>query len=200
MCLPEEVRLERDPDHDPVRLFPPDPDGATLHVVSQGAAVGRRADCLVVRPREGNRRRGYLQGVYPTNADGEWVALSLPGDPNVDHDRFDEVVAAWTRTQAAESIVEALAAQGIPAERVRYHTCYGINMGPRVHDLELRHIVDIMLRINVSPAQLVAHDLVNIVERTIALRPHPAVKLFRDAMYASLKDKLPPDVWDYPAE
>jgi hypothetical protein len=38
-----------------------------------------------------------------------------------------------------------------------------------------------------------------IVERTIALRPYPAVKLFRDAMYASLKDKLSPDVWDYPA-
>ena len=37
-----------------------------------------------------------------------------------------------------------------------------------------------------------------IVERTIALRPYPAVKLFRDAMHASLKDKLPPDVWDYP--
>ena len=37
-----------------------------------------------------------------------------------------------------------------------------------------------------------------IVERTIAMRPFPAVKLFRDAMYASLKDKLPPDVWDYP--
>jgi hypothetical protein len=38
-----------------------------------------------------------------------------------------------------------------------------------------------------------------IAERTIALRPYPAVKLFRDAMYAALKDKLPPDVWDYPA-
>ena len=37
-----------------------------------------------------------------------------------------------------------------------------------------------------------------IVERTIALRPFPALKLFRDAMYAALKDKLPPDVWDYP--
>jgi hypothetical protein len=36
------------------------------------------------------------------------------------------------------------------------------------------------------------------VERTVTLRPYPAVKLFRDAMYASLKDKLPPDVWDYP--
>ena len=31
---------------------------------------------------------------------------------------------------------------------MRYHTCYGINMGPRVHDLELKHIVDIMLRID----------------------------------------------------
>jgi hypothetical protein len=37
-----------------------------------------------------------------------------------------------------------------------------------------------------------------IVERTIALRPYPAVKLFRDAMYAALKDRLPSDVWDYP--
>ena len=36
------------------------------------------------------------------------------------------------------------------------------------------------------------------VERTVSLRPYPAVKLFRDAMYAALKDKLPPDVWDYP--
>lgn len=36
-----------------------------------------------------------------------------------------------------------------------------------------------------------------IVERTIAMRPYPAVKLFRDSMYAALKDKLPPDVWDY---
>ena len=36
-----------------------------------------------------------------------------------------------------------------------------------------------------------------IEERTVSLRPYPAVKLFRDSMYASLKDKLPPDVWDY---
>jgi len=33
------------------------------------------------------------------------------------------------------------------------------------------------------------------VERTIALRPYPALRLFRDAMYAALRDKLPPDVW-----
>jgi 5-methyltetrahydropteroyltriglutamate--homocysteine methyltransferase len=37
------------------------------------------------------------------------------------------------------------ALQGIPEDRIRYHTCYSINMGPRVHDIELKHIVDIML-------------------------------------------------------
>ncbi len=46
--------------------------------------------------------------------------------------------------------VEALnrALRGIPAERVRYHTCYSINMGPRVHDMELKDIVDVILRID----------------------------------------------------
>ena len=36
---------------------------------------------------------------------------------------------------------------GMPGDRIRWHTCYGINMGPRVHDLELKHIVDVMLKI-----------------------------------------------------
>jgi hypothetical protein len=47
---------------------------------------------------------------------------------------------------------------------------------------------------------IVDNDQGLIVERTIALRPYPAVKLFRDSLYASLKDKLPPDVWEYPTE
>jgi 5-methyltetrahydropteroyltriglutamate--homocysteine methyltransferase len=49
----------------------------------------------------------------------------------------------------AELRVEALnhALRGIPTEKIRYHTCYGINMGPRVHDMELKDIIDIILRI-----------------------------------------------------
>jgi crotonobetainyl-CoA:carnitine CoA-transferase CaiB-like acyl-CoA transferase len=72
----------------------------------------------VVRPREGNRRRGYLQGVYPTSVEGSWVALSVPDDGSVDHDAFDELVAGWTRTQHPAAIVESLRAQGIAAEQV----------------------------------------------------------------------------------
>jgi 5-methyltetrahydropteroyltriglutamate--homocysteine methyltransferase len=46
--------------------------------------------------------------------------------------------------------VDALnhALKGLPQGKIRYHTCYSINIGPRVHDMELRHIVDIMLQIN----------------------------------------------------
>ena len=50
----------------------------------------------------------------------------------------------------AESRVEALnhALRGIPEGQIRFHTCYSINMGPRVHDMELKDIVDIILKIN----------------------------------------------------
>ena len=49
-----------------------------------------------------------------------------------------------------EGRVDALnhALRGLPQDRIRYHTCYSINIGPRVHDMELKHIVDIMLRVN----------------------------------------------------
>ncbi len=45
--------------------------------------------------------------------------------------------------------VEALnhALRGIPTEKIRYHTCYSINMGPRIHDLEVKHIIDILMQI-----------------------------------------------------
>ena len=49
----------------------------------------------------------------------------------------------------AELRVEALnhALKDIPAERVRFHTCYSINMGPRIHDMQLKDIIDIILKV-----------------------------------------------------
>ena len=46
--------------------------------------------------------------------------------------------------------VEAVnhALRGIPADRVRFHTCYSVNVAPRVYDFELKHFVDLMLKIN----------------------------------------------------
>jgi 5-methyltetrahydropteroyltriglutamate--homocysteine methyltransferase len=39
------------------------------------------------------------------------------------------------------------ALRDIPPEKIRFHTCYGINMGPRIHDMELKDIVDLLLTI-----------------------------------------------------
>jgi len=98
----------------------------------------------VARPREGNRRRGHVQGVHPTAADNAWVALSvrddsdwahmveaigrpdLLGDPRFAsaaqrlraHDELDTVVGDWTRTHTAAEVVNILGARHVPAELV----------------------------------------------------------------------------------
>jgi crotonobetainyl-CoA:carnitine CoA-transferase CaiB-like acyl-CoA transferase len=93
----------------------------------------------IVRPRDGNRQRGYCQGVYPTAADDVWVALSVRDDKDwavlvdamgrpallsgeqfatANHDVFDHAVAAWTAAWPAAEIVAVLDECGVPAERV----------------------------------------------------------------------------------
>jgi 5-methyltetrahydropteroyltriglutamate--homocysteine methyltransferase len=42
------------------------------------------------------------------------------------------------------------ALRGIPEEKIRFHTCYSTNIAPRVHDLELRHYLDLMLEIHAA--------------------------------------------------
>jgi 5-methyltetrahydropteroyltriglutamate--homocysteine methyltransferase len=45
--------------------------------------------------------------------------------------------------------IEALnhALRNIPEERIRYHLCWGSWHGPHAYDLELKHLVDIMLKV-----------------------------------------------------
>jgi 5-methyltetrahydropteroyltriglutamate--homocysteine methyltransferase len=59
----------------------------------------------------------------------------------------DQSVADCRRWAArrVEAINHAL--RGIPRERVRFHTCYSIDVGPRVHDMELKDIVDVLFKI-----------------------------------------------------
>ena len=50
----------------------------------------------------------------------------------------------------AELRVDALnhALRGIPEERVRLHVCWGSGLGPHKNDIDLRHIIDIILKVN----------------------------------------------------
>lgn len=65
------------------------------------------------------------------------------------YDRHPEITIDLCRNHIAARVeLINYALRGIPADRVRFHTCYSTNVAPRVHDLELRHYVDLMLRIN----------------------------------------------------
>ena len=54
------------------------------------------------------------------------------------------------RARAANEHVDALnhALRGIPTDKIRHHTCYGLNHGPRLTDIDLKDAVPFMLRIN----------------------------------------------------
>ena len=54
------------------------------------------------------------------------------------------------KKRRAEIYVEAIntALKGIAPERVRFHTCYGINEGPRIYEAALADIIEYVLKIN----------------------------------------------------
>jgi 5-methyltetrahydropteroyltriglutamate--homocysteine methyltransferase len=69
---------------------------------------------------------------------GETWDMMIPAPP----------LEEYRRTQARniDALNHALA--GIPEDRVRYHLCWGSWQGPHIHDLGLRDIVDLLLRVN----------------------------------------------------
>ena len=84
--------------------------------------------------------RAIVDGGFVLQVDDPWLTelFSYSGLPKDEcRERGELYVAAVNRALA-----------GIPPERVRYHTCYGINEGPRVHDAPLSDLVDLVLKVN----------------------------------------------------
>lgn len=73
--------------------------------------------------------------------DDPWLIEILTGGPGTEE---------ADRVREAEEHIEILnhSLRGIPADRVRLHTCYGLNAGPRVHDLDLAVIAPFMLKVD----------------------------------------------------
>jgi 5-methyltetrahydropteroyltriglutamate--homocysteine methyltransferase len=68
---------------------------------------------------------------------GETWDMMMPAPPLEDYRRM--------QARNIEALNHAL--DGIPEERIRYHLCWGSWQGPHVHDLGLRDIVDLVLRV-----------------------------------------------------
>ncbi|MEM1109503.1 MAG: cobalamin-independent methionine synthase II family protein [Planctomycetota bacterium] len=71
-------------------------------------------------------------------------------DPFMPHVFNDETLTEDEKDKKAHMYAEAInhSLRGIPEEKVRFHTCYGINQGPRVHEPELPRIIDHVLKVN----------------------------------------------------
>ena len=71
-------------------------------------------------------------------------------DPFMTDNFQDPALDERQQRRFAELHVESInhALRGIPAEKVRFHTCYGINEGPRVHDPALDVVAPFFLKVN----------------------------------------------------
>jgi 5-methyltetrahydropteroyltriglutamate--homocysteine methyltransferase len=86
----------------------------------------------------------------------EYRAIAAAGllvqvdDPFLPDIFFEPGLDDAQKKRRAQIYVEAtnLALQGIPAETIRFHTCYGINEGPRLYEAALSDIIEYVLKIN----------------------------------------------------
>ncbi len=78
---------------------------------------------------------------------GFLLQVDDPFLPNVYMDTSLDEKARMTRaTLYVDAVNHSL--KGIPQEKVRFHTCYGINQGPRIYEPDLPDMIDQVLRVN----------------------------------------------------
>jgi 5-methyltetrahydropteroyltriglutamate--homocysteine methyltransferase len=84
---------------------------------------------------------GIVDAGFLLQIDDPWLIEYLSENPATTPEQ---------RRADAELHVEVLnhALRGIPEEKIRLHTCYGLNHGPRVHDIAFRDVAPLMLKIN----------------------------------------------------
>ena len=113
------------------------------------------------------------------------------------------LVALWDRIgiqmgldafrKYCEVRIEALnhALRGLPEDRIRYHLCWGSWHGPHAFDIELRNVVDLMLRVRAQAylieAANVRHEHEYVIWETVKL---PAGKILIPGMISHATDGI----------
>ena len=124
-----------------VEAFVPAASPASIEGWQRNAYYKSDQDYLfAIADAMGEEYRAIVNAGFLVQIDDPWITTRYVIEPE------------WTIAQCrdwAELRIAALnrALNGIPPQMVRHHTCYGINMGPRVHDMELKDILDIVLKV-----------------------------------------------------
>jgi 5-methyltetrahydropteroyltriglutamate--homocysteine methyltransferase len=85
--------------------------------------------------------KAIIDAGFLLQVDDAWLPASWDRNPGYDLDSY---------RRYAEQSIEVLnhALDGLPADRIRYHLCWGSWHGPHANDVPLAHIADLMLRVN----------------------------------------------------
>jgi 5-methyltetrahydropteroyltriglutamate--homocysteine methyltransferase len=70
----------------------------------------------------------------------------------------------YRRTESMRVEATNYALQGIPEDRVRYHTCWGSWHTPHTTDIPWQHVIDLMLRINAGAYSWEAADVAHVLD------------------------------------
>ena len=157
------------------------------------AAVGPPADpdevfvCAVAPSGVGGNEYYPTQGAYLNAvADAlhvEYAAIIDAGFTlQIDDPFLTDVFSYGTgsvadKLETAGRYVDAInrSLRGLPRERVRLHTCYGINEGPRMHDAPLSDLIDVLFTIQAGAFSFEAanprHEHVYHVFESVKLPP-----------------------------
>jgi 5-methyltetrahydropteroyltriglutamate--homocysteine methyltransferase len=80
-----------------------------------------------------------IEAGFLLQIDDPWL-IEILSDPTLEPAERDR-----TAREHAEIVNHSL--RGVPTERIRLHTCYGLNHGPRVHDISMGEVAPYMLGI-----------------------------------------------------
>ena len=100
-------------------------------------------------------RDEYLEAIANAMRE-EYLAIVEAGfilqidDPGLIDILGDPAKPVAEREAEANETIETLnhALRDIPTEKIRHHTCYGLNHGPRLTDVDLAYVAPFMLRIS----------------------------------------------------
>ncbi|HEY7061182.1 MAG TPA: cobalamin-independent methionine synthase II family protein [Chloroflexota bacterium] len=144
--------------------------------------------------------RAIVDAGFVVQIDDPWLATYYSRAVDASIEDCRRVIAAGVE-------VVNYALRGIPQEMTRFHTCYSTNVAPRVHELELKHYLDLMLQINVGGYSIEAsnprHDhewalfentklpddrviIPGVVSHCVALVEHPELVAQRIVRYAGV--------------
>ena len=105
-----------------------------------GAAV---AYTVIWYGRQGIVDKAIIDAGFVVQIDDPRLATHYDRNPDISIDECRRFIA-WQVDVLNHGL------RGLPRDRVRYHTCYSTNVAPRVHDLELQHYLDLILKINAA--------------------------------------------------